>query len=561
MLAANDLWFEFTGYGRGEVVGKPYASLVPEEYMADFEETWAIFKRDGRLDGRDCHIRLKSGDVRNVLIYGRVGEQDGASVTRCVMVDVTEFRATEYALAESEKRFRTVFDNAPGPIVVHDGRSFIMANAAVARFLGVDSPSDLLGEPIADFVHPDSAPGVIERVKTMMSEGTPSPIVEELFVRKDGSVAYGETAAAPFELDGKRVIYVGATDIEGRRAAENALVESEGRFRSLFEMSPDAIVVHDGETVLLANRAASECFGVSESELIGRKILSLVDPSSHRLVKSRLARLSDEEGALPPVEIRMLCARGGTWESEATSASITMHGRRVYQTTLRDLTERKATEKQLEAYRSELEVLVAERTLSLQRVRAELDSVTAVVGRTVELRDPYTAGHQRRVAELSIAIAACLGMNEIDSDYVRIAAGIHDIGKISVPAEILSKPGRFSAIEYELVKTHAQSGYDIVASAELEGPIAEIVYQHHERLDGSGYPRGLGDSELLPGARVIMVADVVEAMTSHRPYRAALGLEAALHEVTSGAGVLFDADVVRACQSVMLEGFTFTYEV
>jgi len=183
---------------------------------------------------------------------------------------------------------------------------------------------------------------------------------------------------------------------------------------------------------------------------------------------------------------------------------------------------------------------------------------SAVIARTVELRDPYTAGHQRRVAELSVAIAEELEMGAEDVDIIRTAAAIHDIGKVSVPAEILSKPGRFSDIEYELVKTHAIAGYEIIASAELGRPVAEIVRQHHERLDGSGYPSGLTDESLLPGSRVLMVADVVEAMSSHRPYRPAIGVEAALDEISSGRGSLYDTAVVDACVALLKRGFQFS---
>ena len=180
------------------------------------------------------------------------------------------------------------------------------------------------------------------------------------------------------------------------------------------------------------------------------------------------------------------------------------------------------------------------------------------MSRVVETRDPYTAGHERRVAELATAIGKELGMAGEELGALRLAGTIHDVGKIAVPAEILAKPGSLSAMEFELIKAHPTTGFEILADVDFGIPVAEMVLQHHERLDGSGYPRGLKGEEILPGARILAVADVVEAMSSHRPYRAALGMEAALAEVREHAGVKFDAQVVAVCCRLFEdEGFQF----
>lgn len=192
-------------------------------------------------------------------------------------------------------------------------------------------------------------------------------------------------------------------------------------------------------------------------------------------------------------------------------------------------------------------------------VQEMLTSVVDVVGHLSETRDPYTAGHQRRVAQLAVAIAQELGLPETEVADIRMAALMHDVGKISVPAEILSKPSKLSNIEFDLIKRHAESGYQIISSARMPATIAEYVHQHHERCDGSGYPRGLQGDDLLLGSRIIMVADVVEAMVSHRPYRAGLGAEAALTEVESGSGSLYDPEVAHACLTLFQErGFEFS---
>ena len=171
-----------------------------------------------------------------------------------------------------------------------------------------------------------------------------------------------------------------------------------------------------------------------------------------------------------------------------------------------------------------------------------------VLSSTTEAKDPYTAGHQRRVAKLSAAIGKELGFDEEMQTILLLAGAIHDIGKINIPGEILSKPGRLNPIERRLIETHSTAGYDILKSLQLPWPLAQIVFQHHERMDGSGYPQRLNGSDILPEARVIMVADVVESMMSHRPYRMALGQTAALGEISAGRGTRDVEQVVEACQ-------------
>ncbi|HOS13047.1 MAG TPA: HD-GYP domain-containing protein [Smithella sp.] len=165
----------------------------------------------------------------------------------------------------------------------------------------------------------------------------------------------------------------------------------------------------------------------------------------------------------------------------------------------------------------------------------------------METRDPYTAGHQRQVSDLARAIATEMGLPNDRIEGLRVAATIHDIGKVSIPAEILSKPSKLTNLEFDLIKTHSQSGYDILQDIEFPWPVAQIVCEHHERINGSGYPNHLKGDEILLESRILSVADVVEAIASHRPYRASLGIDAALAEIEKNKGVLYDAGVVDAC--------------
>ena len=170
-----------------------------------------------------------------------------------------------------------------------------------------------------------------------------------------------------------------------------------------------------------------------------------------------------------------------------------------------------------------------------------------MLSNTTEAKDPYTAGHQRRVAKLSVAIGKQLGLDEEVQTILALAGAIHDIGKINIPGEILSKPGKLNPIERRLIETHSSAGFEILKDLKLPWPIARIIYQHHERMDGSGYPQRLSGRDIILEARLIMVADVVESMMSHRPYRTALGQEAALAEIRAGSGTRYDPAVVDAC--------------
>jgi len=190
---------------------------------------------------------------------------------------------------------------------------------------------------------------------------------------------------------------------------------------------------------------------------------------------------------------------------------------------------------------------ITERQESVARLRKTLGATVQAIASVVETRDPYTAGHQRRVADLARAIAVEMGLAPERIDGLRMASTIHDIGKISVPAEILSMPRKLTEIEFSLIKLHPQSGFDILKDIEFPWPVARMILEHHERQDGSGYPRGMKGDDLLVESRILVVADVVESMASHRPYRPKLGLEEALKEIVRKRNQLFDPDVVAAC--------------
>ncbi|HHF51731.1 MAG TPA: HD-GYP domain-containing protein, partial [Candidatus Aminicenantes bacterium] len=207
--------------------------------------------------------------------------------------------------------------------------------------------------------------------------------------------------------------------------------------------------------------------------------------------------------------------------------------------TFSDITQRKKAEKQIKK--------------SLENQREVIEGVAQAMAFTIETRDPYTAGHQRRVTTLAVRIAKEMKLEQDKIEGIRMASTLHDIGKIYIPAEILSKPGKISEVEHNMIKTHPKVGADILKSIEFPWPVSDIVRQHHERMDGSGYPDGLSGEEILIEARILAVADVIEAMASHRPYRAALSLEDALNEIRRNKGILYDEKAAEAAIKVCSE--------
>ena len=334
-----------------------------------------------------------------------------------------------------------------------------------------------------------------------------------------------------------------------RTRAVEALRDSEEKLRSVLESSPDGIMASDlyGD-IIECNQATIRMHGfLTREELIGKKALDLIVPEERQRATENMERTL-REGFTKNEEYVLLRKDGSEFFGEI-SASVVRDacGSAVsFVVATKDITERKRAQEQLEASHGRLEHM--------------LQGMIHVTERMTETRDPYTSGHQTRVAELSTAIARHLGLpEETCVSLVDMAARIHDIGKTAVPAEILAKPGKLTDAEFALIKIHPQVGYDILKSAELPYPVAEAVLQHHERLDGSGYPQGLSGDDILPEAQILAVADVVEAMSSHRPYRPALGTEVALEEVSSGSGIRYDPDVVEACLAVFRqEGFTFS---
>jgi PAS domain S-box-containing protein/putative nucleotidyltransferase with HDIG domain len=333
-------------------------------------------------------------------------------------------------------------------------------------------------------------------------------------------------------------------DQRRRRRSERALSRSEERFAAFAEHMPAYLWIRDRDCgYVYVNARLARDTGQSVGDLLGKTPEDLWDAEA----AARARKLFETALAGDPVDtIGKWPDEGGAYYRSCLFAMPGDGGDRLLGGLVFDVTEQQLAQQELERH--------------ADRLRRTLEGAVQAMSSIVERRDPYTAGHERRVAELATAVATSLGVSGEDLEGLRLAAGIHDIGKISVPAEILSKPGRLTDIEFAIIKAHPETGHDVLRTIAFEQPVAEIVLQHHERQDGSGYPRGLTGEDILLEARIIAVADVYEAMTSHRPYRPGLPQEAAVAELHDGAGGRYDEQVVEACLRVLDEGFVFAAE-
>ncbi len=326
---------------------------------------------------------------------------------------------------------------------------------------------------------------------------------------------------------------------------QKRLAESEARFHALVEQSIAGIYMIDGERFSYVNPRLCEILGYPENELLEMGPREVVLEQDRDLVLSKLRSRAAEDTGSRRYEFRVRRKDGTVRHVGVHGSGMAFGGRRVVIGILQDITDRVNAEHTVER--------------QLHRLEAAMVGTVGAMSAMVEMRDPYTAGHERRVGSLARAIGDALGLPQEQVRGLEIAGGLHDVGKISVPAEILTKPSRLSGVEFSLVKGHARSGFEILKDVDFPWPVAQATLQHHERLDGSGYPEGLKDGAIILEARILAVADVVESMSSHRPYRAALGIERALAEIEGNAGRLYDADVARACGRVFRDN-SFRFE-
>jgi PAS domain S-box-containing protein len=321
-----------------------------------------------------------------------------------------------------------------------------------------------------------------------------------------------------------------------RGLAEKALKRSEEKYRNILKNMDDVYYELDLDgNLVFFNDAMISKSGYSHEELMGMNYTEYMSPHMYERALDVFTEIYRTGKSISFFDYEIIM-KGGQVKNYESWASLLFDNNNQpigFSGIARDITERKRVEEQLQQ--------------TLDSLRKAFGTMVQVMVSAVETRDPYTAGHQSRAANLARAIATEMGLSKDRIDGIRMAGSIHDVGKLSIPSEILSKPARLSGIEFPLIKEHARTGYEILKNVESPWPLADIIYQHHERMDGSGYPRNLKGDDIIIEARILAVADVMESMTSHRPYRPALGMDAALNEIMMNRAILYDAAAVDAC--------------
>ncbi len=545
-------------YPPEEFLGKRIAHLLQEDDRPIIRETLSRSIKEKRgwtnlVLRRQCrdgsYHYLESNAVPIIDRSGHLMGFQGADR------DITDRKGTEQALRQSEATLRSVFTATPVGLCIMKNRVYQSANKAWCEGFGY-TESELIGHTTQMLYESAAEYGRVGRdlYESLLKKGLTS--VQTRLRRKDGVLRDVILIAAPLQPEDLSIgTVVAIQDITDYRQATEKLRESRRQFADIIEFLPDATLVIDRESRVIAwNRAMEKMTGIKAKQMIGKGDYEYALPfyGERRPILIDLALHPQPEMESKYTEIQRFgdilfgeaytpSLPSGNIHLSAT-ASVLRNARGEIMAAIeciRDNTERKQLEK--------------DRQENLERLRKSLGGTVQAIASLVETRDPYTAGHQRRVADLSRAIATEMGLSHHQIDGLRIASTIHDLGKISVPAEILTMPRKLTDIEFSLMKTHAQSGYDILKDINFPWPVARMVLEHHERMDGSGYPHGLTGEELLLESRILMVADVVEAIASHRPYRPGMGFVSALEEITNNRGVLYDREVVDACLRLFRE--------
>ena len=430
---------------------------------------------------------------------------------------------------KKESKFRRYLESAPDGIFVSDERgNFTDVNEASSRITGY-TREELLNMNLLKLIHPESLDDAKEHFRKTVETGEAEGIVS--FVKKTGEKGYWNVRAVRLD-DTSFIGFV--SDVTDLLMSQEALRKSEEEKSLILNATKESIVYYDRDLrINWINRAMSKRLGVEVGDLIGKKCFMIWkagekcdDCILEKVIKSREQKkteLTNEMGEYWLVRAYPVIGPDGDVTGVVEVSE--------------DITERKRASKKLEA---------------------AFDALVRIASDIVSAKDPYTAGHQKNVSDLAVAIGKKMGLNYETLTCLKFAGLLHDIGKISIPSEILTRPVKLSNIELSLIKEHSRNGYNILKDIDLPWPIADIVLQHHERLDGSGYPNGLKNDEIRLESRIIAVADVVEAITSHRPYRQALGIEHALNEIKKNSGILYDPAVVEACVQVFEDGYLLT---
>ena len=595
---------KYFGLQREKVIGKDKRKLIKKNIQHIFEDSdefirkvFATYDNNTYIENFECHVLPEGKRKERWLEHWsqpiKSGLYTGGRIEH--YYDITKRKQAEQALKESEEKYRTVFENTGNAtIIIEEDKTISMVNTQTEKMYGYSKEEIENKMKWTDFVISED----LERMKkyhiARRKAGGKAP-TEYKFRLLDKKGNMRDIFLKIGMIPGTKKSVASLMDITERKQAEekikhlnlvlrairsvNQLIVKEKNRESLLKGACNNLIktrgYHSAWIALLDEGGKLETYAeaglgkaflpivemLKKGELIvcGNKalkqqgVVTIKDPAStclecpliklHSDRRAMTIRLEHDKKGYGFASVSVPTYLADNQEEQSLFKEVAGDIAFAIHDIILDKERKKAEEKLQKTH---------------QRLKKTMDATIETMSKIVEVKDPYTAGHQHRVSQLATAIAKELNLSPDKIEGIRIASLIHDIGKISVPTEILSKSTKLTDIEFSLIKGHSQIGYDILKSIDFSYPIAQIVFQHHERLNGSGYPHNLKDDEILLEARILGVADVVEAMSSHRPYRPARGIDKALEEISQNKGIFYDPKVVDACLKLFKEkGFKF----
>lgn len=585
LLMVNGEFEKLCGYSREEIEGKKsWTEFVAKEDLERMKTYHDVRRTEGGNAPSSYEFRLlaRDGGIKNIFLT--VGMIPGTKRSIASLSDITKLKQAEEAARESEARYRGIVQYQTECIDrwLPDG-TVTFVNDAYCRYYG-KTRDELIGAKWKDVVveeEREHMPEYAERLKATLTPEQPIVTNERREVAADGEIRWMQWSdQALFDEQGDLVEFQSVgRDITQRKLAEEALRREQSLTLTLSRATAaiasvlsldevieqilaelEEIVVADAVNIMLVDSGVARiararvCAGSTvDLRVVMDQTFSVEEtPNLRRMVETRQPVVIEDVRSCQD----WITLPGEEWLVSYTGVPIVTHNEVIGILNAKRTRMGSSNEKEIERLKifASMAAVGIENARLHEGLRKTLEDTIRVVGLTTEMRDPYTARHQERVTELACAIAREMSIPEGQIEGIHAAGLMHDIGKISIPAEILTKPAKLTDLEFGLIKTHPQVAYDILKGIEFPWPVADIVLQHHEWLDGSGYPNGLKGDEIMLEARILTVADVVEAMSSHRPYRPARGLDKALEEIKENAGKLYDPKIVDACLKLFANG-------
>lgn len=492
----------------------------------------------------------KDGKLINVIVKSKRINIGNRRFLLSVTSDITERKRTENEHRDREIKYRTLFDTAEGAILLFTNGKWVDCNSKALEIFGC-TREQIIGEHPINF-SPLKQPSGLNSdeearriIDLVYSEGP--QYFEWVHSKADGTLFDAEVSLKRLDIEGESFIQSIVLDVSGKKLAKKALNRAQILNQAIVESTSDLIWTVDPKTfgLLSFNQALINHFKKANIciTLGSRPEDMFVEKDFHDIWHNFYNRALNEG---------QFSIEYGTYRGNSRlllNFGLLKHDDQVFGISVfgKNITIEHEYKKQLEETNITL----------VKRIQQSIRTIS----RIGELRDVYTAGHQKRVSELSCAIAKEMGLSDDLIENISLGALIHDIGKICIASEILNKPGNITDLEYQMLQTHVEQGYSVLSEIDFSDKIKMMIYQHHERLDGSGYPQKLKGEQIILESRILAVADVVEAMTSHRPYRPALGIEMAMNEIAANRGTKFDPNVVDVCMKLFSEKWSFSEQI